>query len=222
MATIASIQVGQVNSYDYQASADGRGRTWQTAFYKSPVQGPLLFGELGVSGDEQADHVNHGGLDKAVLAYSADHYNYWRETLNLSEMGYGAFGENLSIFGSEESTVCIGDRWQAGQVLFEVSQPRQPCWKMGRRWQIVDLPKRVIQNGRSGWYFRVLKPGELTAGELIELISRPRPNWTIARASRLLYHEPDNVVGLQELANVPELSRSWREELLERLARRGG
>lgn len=221
MATIISIQVGQVKTYEYSAGADGRGRTWQTAFFKSSVLESRHFGELGVSGDEQADHENHGGLDKAVLAYSADHYDYWRETLGLVDIGYGAFGENLTIAGSEESTVCIGDRWHSGEVLFEVSQPRQPCWKLGRRWQVVDLPKRVIQNGRSGWYFRVLNPGDLTAGESIELVSRPRPNWSVARASRLLYHEPDNVAGLQELADVPELSRSWREELLERLARRG-
>lgn len=221
MSTILSIQTGRVQSYEYQTNADLRGRTWQTAFYKSPVAGPLHFGDLGVAGDEQADHENHGGLDKAVLAYSANHYDYWRETLSLPDMGYGAFGENLTIDGSEESTVCIGDRWQAGEVLLEVSQPRQPCWKLGRRWQIVDLPKQVIQNGRSGWYFRVLQEGELAAGEPIELVSRPRPNWTVARASRLLYHEPDNVAGLKQLADVPELSRSWREEILERLARRG-
>jgi MOSC domain-containing protein YiiM len=221
MATIVSIQTGRVQTYEYQANADFRGRTWQTAFFKAPVAGSLQFGDLGVAGDEQADRENHGGLDKAVLAYSANHYGYWRETLGLADMGYGAFGENLTIDGSEESTVCIGDRWQAGEVLFEVSQPRQPCWKLGRRWQIVDLPKQVIQNGRSGWYLRVLNPGALVAGTAIELVSRPRPNWTIARASRLLYHEPDNVAGLKQLADVPELSRAWREELLERIARRG-
>ena len=91
---------------------------------------------------------------------------------------------------------------------------------MGRRWKIPDLPKQVIQNGRSGWYLRVLNEGELTAGVEIELVSRPRPTWTAARASRLLYHENDDVGLLEELANVPELSRAWREELLERVARR--
>src|SRR5262249_11573004 len=100
------------------------------------------------------------------------------------------------------------------------SQPRQPCWKMGRRWQIVDLPKQVIQNGKSGWYLRVIERGELTSGLPIDLVSRPRPAWTVARASRLLYHESDNVDGLQELADLPELSRAWREELLEKIARR--
>jgi MOSC domain-containing protein YiiM len=173
-----------------------------------------------MEGDEQADRENHGGLDKAVLAYSADHYDYWRSHLGFPDMPYGGFGENLTIEGLEETRVCIGDRWQAAEVLFEVSQPRQPCWKMGRRWKIPDLPKQVIANGRSGWYLRVIDEGELEAGDVIELRSRPHPNWTVARASRLLYHEPDNVKGLEDLANLPELSRAWREELLERIARR--
>jgi MOSC domain-containing protein YiiM len=220
MPTIVSIQVGQPTTYTHEGTADGKSRSWTTAFFKTPIATSVRVGELGVEGDEQADRKNHGGLDKAVLAYSADHYAYWREHLSLAEMPFGGFGENLSIAGCEESTVCIGDKWRAGSVVFEVSQPRQPCWKMARRWQIVDLPKQVIQNGRSGWYLRVLEAGELTAGMAIELVSRPRPTWTVARASKLLYHEPENVAGMEDLANVPELSRAWREELLERVARR--
>lgn len=220
MPAIVSIQTGRATTYDHAGAADGKNRSWTTAFFKSLVEGSVRVGELGIAGDEQADRKNHGGLDKAVLAYSAEHYAHWREHLSLAEMPHGGFGENLTIAGSEESTVCIGDRWQAGDVVFEVSQPRQPCWKMARRWQIVDLPKQVIQNGRSGWYLRVLEGGELSAGTAMELLSRPRPTWTVARVSRLLYHEPDNVAGMEELANLPELSRAWREELLERIARR--
>ena len=221
MPTILSIHTGKSQTYDHPGPADGKNRTWTTAFFKTPVAGNVKVGELGLEGDEQADRKNHGGLDKAVLAYSADHYPYWREHLTISDMPFGGFGENLTIAGSQESTVCIGDRWQAGNVLFEVSQPRQPCWKMARRWQIVDLPKQVIHNGRSGWYARVLQGGEIAAAAPIELVSRPRPTWTIARAAKLLYHEPDNVADMEDLANVPELSRAWREELLEGIARRG-
>jgi MOSC domain-containing protein YiiM len=220
MPTIVSIQTGRATTYEHAGAADGKSRSWTTAFVKTPVAGRVRVGELGLEGDEQAERKNHGGLDKAVLAYSADHYAYWRDHLSLTEMPFGGFGENLSIAGCQECAVCIGDRWRAGEVLFEVSQPRQPCWKMARRWQIVDLPKQVIQNGRSGWYLRVLEPGELTAGMAIELVSRPRPTWTLARANRLLYHEQGNIAGMEELANLPELSRAWREELLERIARR--
>ena len=172
------------------------------------MTGNVRVGEMGLAGDEQADRQNHGGLDKAVLAYSAEHYAYWRPHLNLPDMPHGGFGENLTVASLDETAVCVGDRWRAAEVLFEFSQPRQPCWKMGRRWQILDLPKQVIQNGFSGWYPRVIEPGDLTPGLSIELVSRPRPTWTIARASRLLYHDHDNVAGLEELANVPELSHA--------------
>ncbi len=220
MPAIVSIQVGRPQTFDYERPADGKSRTWTSAFFKSPVSGNVQVGELGLAGDEQADRRNHGGLDKAVLAYSAEHYAYWRSHLGLPDMPFGGFGENLTIAELDENGVCIGDRWQAGEVLFEVSQPRQPCWKMGRRWQMPDLPKQVIQNGKSGWYLRVLAAGELAAGKSVELVSRPHPNWTVARASRLLYHEPDNIAGFEELANLVELSHAWREELLERIARR--
>jgi len=219
MPQIVSIQVGRTQTSAYEGAADGKSRSWTTAFFKSPVNGSVRASDMGLAGDEQADRQNHGGLDKAVLAYSAEHYAYWRPHLNFPDMPHGGFGENLTITSLDETAVCIGDRWGAGDVLFEVSQPRQPCWKMGRRWRVPDLPKQVIQNGFSGWYLRVIEPGDLTGGLSIELVSRPRPTWTIACASRLLYHESDNAAGLEELANVPELSHAWREELLERLAR---
>lgn len=219
MPTIVSIQVGQPTRYEYDGARDGKSQAWTTAFFKTPVTGPVHVGELGLTGDQQADRENHGGLDKAVLAYSADHYPGWRVHLNFPEMPYGGFGENLTVAGIDETGVCIGDRWKAGNVLLEVSQPRQPCWKMGRRWKMPTLPKQVIQNGKSGWYLRVLTEGDLAAGSTMELISRPHPTWTIARASRLLYREYDNIAGLRELSDLPELSRAWREELLERIAR---
>lgn len=219
---IVSVQIGQATCYEDAAPADGKSRAWTTAFFKTPVAGTVRVTNLGLAGDEQADRKNHGGIDKAVLAYAADHYDYWNDALGKVEMPYGGFGENLTIRGLDEASVCIGDRWRAGDVEFEVSQPRQPCWKMGRRWQRPDLPKLVIQNGKSGWYLRVIGEGELSAGAPLELVSRPWPLWTIARASRLLYHDHAHVAALQELANVPELSRAWREELFERIARQAG
>ena len=152
MATIVSIQVGRPQTYAYEGLADGKARHWTSAFFKSPVTGIARVSEMGLADDEQADRQNHGGLDKAVLAYSAEHYTYSRPHLGLPDMPYGGFGENLIVEGLDETAVCIGDRWRAGDVIFEVSQPRQPCWKMGRRWRIADLPKQVIQNGFSGWY----------------------------------------------------------------------
>src|SRR4051812_41728163 len=107
MPTIVSIQVGRVTRREYHAAADGKSRVWTSAFFKSPVQGCVRASDLGLAGDEQADRENHGGIDKAALAYSADHYAYWRSHLNLPDMPYGGFGENLTIERLDESHVCI-------------------------------------------------------------------------------------------------------------------
>jgi MOSC domain-containing protein YiiM len=222
MPSIVSIQVGQPQDYLHEGAADGQGRTWTSAFFKTPVVGAVHVGRLGIQGDSQADLVNHGGPDKAVLAYSADHYGYWRQHLGVNDLPLGGYGENLSIAGVEESTVCIGDQWQAGNVLFEVTQPRQPCWKMSRRWQIADLAAQVIRNGRSGWYLRVLAEGEIEAGMELTLVSRPHPSWTVARASRLMHHEKDDLAAAAKLAALPELSAAWKQALTARLTKHTG
>jgi MOSC domain-containing protein YiiM len=220
MPTIVSIQTGKAAAYLHPNQADGNGREWTTAFFKTPVDGSVRVALLGVEGDEQADRENHGGPDKALLAYSADHYAYWQAHLSLPDMPHGGFGENLTIAGLTEEAVCIGDTWQAGNVVLQVTQPRQPCWKMSRRWKVPDLARQVIANGKSGWYLRVLEPGELQAGEAFELVSRPHPTWPVARASRVMHHEKHNVALAAELAGLPELSAAWRESLIERIAKR--
>ncbi len=220
MAVIRSIQIGRVAEYIDNDPAEGEDRRWTTAFWKTPIAGPVAVGPLGVAGDEQADRENHGGPDKAVLAYSADHYASWRADLHLPDMPHGGFGENLTIAGLSEGSVSIGDTWRAGSVLFQVTQPRQPCWKMSRRWAIDDLARQVIANGKSGWYLRVLEAGELAAGMPIELVARPHPAWTVARASDLMHHRKSDLAQAAELATIPELSAAWRAALLARIARR--
>ncbi len=217
MPVIVSLQVARPASYFHEGHADGKASTWTTAFFKTPVVGPVRVSALGLAGDEQADKENHGGPDKAVLAYSADHYPYWREHLGLPDMPHGGFGENLTIWRLDETTVCIGDTWRAGEVVFQVTQPRQPCWKMSRRWQIADLAKQVIANGKSGWYLRVLAEGVLSPGTPIELIQRPHPAWTVARASELFHHGKDDLAAAAELAALPELSAAWKSSLARRI-----
>jgi MOSC domain-containing protein YiiM len=217
---VASIQAARIATHVHVGYADGNTSEWTTAFFKTPIDGSVQVGPLGLAGDEQADQVHHGGLDKAVLAYSADHYASWRQQLALPEMPHGGFGENLTIAGSDETTVCIGDSWRAGDVLFQVSQPRQPCWKMSRRWQVADLAKQVIANGKSGWYLRVVEPGALSAGTAIELVARPHPEWSVARASQVMYRGKDDPEAMRALASLPELSAAWKETLLQRVARR--
>ncbi|HZL91740.1 MAG TPA: MOSC domain-containing protein [Pirellulaceae bacterium] len=221
LAHLLSIQVAKPATYAREGAADPHDRPWRTGYFKKPVSGPVFASQTGLAGDGQADLENHGGIDKAVLAYSAEHYPIWREELKIAEMPYGGFGENLTIAGLDETGVCIGDVWQCGPVVFEVSQPRQPCWKTSRRWRIDDLSRRVIANGRSGWYLRVLTEGEIEAGLEITLVRRVHPQWTVARANEILHHRKDDLAAAEELANLPELALSWRELFLQRLKRAG-
>jgi len=220
VANILSIQVGQPAQHGRVDATDPHDKLWTSGFYKQPIAGPIRVGKTNLAGDGQADLEHHGGVDKAVLAYSADHYPYWNETLDRGELPFGAFGENLTIAGLTESTVCIGDIWQAGDVRFEVSQPRQPCWKLSRRWRVDDLASQVVKNGRSGWYLRVLAEGMLQAPAELELLTRPNPGWTVARASELMHHRKEDLSAAAQLAALPALSESWRATLEQRVARR--
>ena len=204
--SVVSIQVGLPQKLE---SPEGG---WETGFFKRPVDGPVLVTESGLAGDGQADLRFHGGIDKALLAYSIDHYPDWLEEFDFDMLEPGAFGENLSVVGLDEDSVCIGDEWKLGECVFQVSQPRQPCWKLSRRWNEPELPKRVIQSGRSGWYLRVLKPGSVSPGEMT-LVNRPHADWTITRANQILYEKNGDPAIKAELAALPELSAAWAADL---------
>ncbi len=216
---LRSIQVGLPASYGEDEAEDPMDSAWVTGFYKGPVEGPVLLGRTNLEGDGQADLENHGGPDKAVCVYSADHYPAWRAELTLPEMPFGAFGENFTVEGLAEADVCIGDVWKVGRATVQVSQPRQPCWKLARRWRLNDLAARVVRNGRTGWYFRVLEGGPVEAGRPLERLERPFPAWTVERANRVMHHDKKDVASMGELAGLPPLSGSWRETLENRLRR---
>jgi MOSC domain-containing protein YiiM len=192
-AVLMSVQVGMPRWHGTPGSADPFDKPWSSGFFKDPVAGPVRVGFTNLDGDGQADLVNHGGPEKAVLAHPADHYPAWRAELRLPDLPFGAFGENLTIAGTTEADVCIGDLWRIGTALLAVTQPRQPCWKMARRWRIKDLPARVIETGRSGWYYRVLEEGVVEAGAACERVERPNPEWSVLRAHRVMFfhkHDP--------------------------------
>ena len=214
MPHVVSIQVAVPTEFGADDASDPMDQRWLTSFYKQPVMGPVKVHADRIEGNEQADLRFHGGPDKAVLAYSADHYPAWRDQLALPEMGGGGFGENLTISGQTEENVCLGDRYAIHNVILEVSQPRQPCWKLARRWRVIDLPKRVIQTGRSGWYFRVIQPGEITAGQEITLLSRPHADWPLSRVNQVFYTRSRHPAERQALAAIPELAEAWRGDLL--------
>ncbi len=178
-AKLLSIQIGQPQTY-----TDDQG-TWETAFFKEMVHGSLILGSLGLEGDAVANTKNHGGPEQAVLLYSADHYALWQAELEM-DLPFGAFAENLTIRGMDEIKVLIGDIYQIGEVMLQVTKPRIPCWKIARRWSIPELTKRVTQTNRTGWYCRVLQKGKIEAELPVKLLERSDTKQTVAQAFQAL------------------------------------
>ena len=185
---------------------------------KQPREGRIRIAELGLSGDEQGDLRVHGGIDKAVHHYPFEHYALWREDLGTQPLldASGAFGENISTRGLTETTVCLGDRFELGDALLEVSQGRQPCWKLNDRFGVADMARRVQDTGRSGWYYRVLHAGHAQAGDALTLIERPHPDWPLARLAALLYQRILDPKHLEPALALP-LVPSWRKIIERRL-----
>ncbi len=209
---LLSIQVGLPREHGVEGAADPMDRLWTSGFFKDPISGKVWLGRTNLQGDGQADLINHGGPDKAVLAYAAAHYQGWRLELDRPDMPFGAFGENLTIFGQSEFDVCIGDTFAIGDARLQVSQPRQPCWKLARRWRVKDLPARVVATGRSGWYLRVLEEAHIEAGMDVVRLDRPYPELTIAYVAEIMYARSKRREEARALAACPLLADSWREE----------
>ncbi|MBA4495060.1 MOSC domain-containing protein [Paenactinomyces guangxiensis] len=215
-ASLLMIHVGLPKTIGVENTPDQMDRPWRSGIFKSPVEGPVWVGRTNVEGDGQADLKNHGGPDKAVLAYSADHYAVWKQELQLPDFHYGALGENFTIANQTEKDVCIGDTYRIGGAIVQISQPRQPCWKPARRWKIKDLTVRIQNTGRTGWYFRVLKEGCVERGQEVLLLDRSYPQWTVALCNEIMYHRKDDRKAAFELASCPLLSESWTEILSKR------
>jgi MOSC domain-containing protein YiiM len=214
---LLSLQIGTPKTYGDQDATDYYEKAWRTAIFREPVIGPLWLSQAGLAGDKVANRRFHGGADKAVNVYSSEHYAQWRAELNLPEMTGGGFGENFTTEGWFESEICIGDSFEIGSAIVQVSQPRQPCGTLARRWRVKDLPARVIHANKTGWYLRVLQEGEVHAGLAFTLLARPHPEWTIAAANEVMYVRKKDAEATRALAECPLLAEVWREELLERL-----
>jgi len=187
----------------------------RSAIQKRAADGSVRVGWLGLDGDEQADLSVHGGPDKAIHHYAFDHYARWAEKApahpKLSVPG--AFGENISTHGLTEETVCIGDRFRLGTALVEVSQPRQPCWKQAHVMEWTTLPKMMVREAKSGWYYRVIEEGAVAAGDAMTLEARPHLDWPVARVFGLVMHKTAvrDVEALRAIAALEVLEAGWRE-----------
>ncbi len=185
----------------------------RSAIAKNKIDEPLPLGLLGFSGDEHGDLIHHGGKEKAVHHYPSEHYTVWQQELpdvHADRWQSGAFGENLSTVGITEKDICIGDIFRLGTALVQVTQARQPCWKLNEKFAVTDMAVRVQNTGRTGWYYRVLKAGEVYPGASLSLTERFHPEWTLSRLLYFFYQETLNQDALSEIASLELLAQSWR------------
>lgn len=208
---LVSVNVGTPKVVSWQ------GRQVRTGIFKEPVEGRIKVRRLNLEGDAQADLRVHGGEDKAVYAYPAEHYRTWSEELGR-DLPFGQFGENLTVEGLLEDQVRIGDIYRIGTARLQVSQPRTPCHKLAARMDSQEFPRRFLESGRSGFYLRVLQEGELGKGDSIHRESREAESVTVLEASFLFRDEPADLSLLRRAAHQPSLSPSWRIQFLQRLS----
>lgn len=219
---LRSIQIGLPRAEQSDRADDRQPRPWTTGIFKCPIPGPIWLGLHNLTGDGQADLVHHGGIDKAVCAYPSEHWSYWRSILPPDLLDGGAFGENFTLQGLTEADVCIGDVFSVGTAVVQISQPRQPCWKLARRWQIEDLAVQIERTGFTGWYFRVIQEGTVEPGAPLQFMERPCPEWTITTANRIMHHDRENRTAAEQLSLCSLLSASWQHTLRQRCHNRAG
>ena len=215
---IVSVNVGLPRTVEWE------GALVSTGIFKQPMAGRVAVRRLNLDGDRQADLSVHGGPDKAVYAYPAEHYAYWREVLPGTDVPWAAFGENLTTMGLMEETVNIGDRFRAGSAELVATQPRTPCYKLGIRFGHMDMLRLFHRSGRSGIYFAVLQEGDVAAGDPLTLIQRAEGSLSVADINRL-YAQGDkgdsgmDVEMLRRATELDALPEGWRAYFRQRRMR---
>ena len=194
-----------------------RGRKAQTSIFKTPVSGRVHVRRDNVEGDQQSDLSVHGGPEKAVYAYPAEHYSFWRRELPDADLPWGAFGENFTTEGLLEDEVWIGDRYRVGTAELVVTQPRMPCYKLAIRFGHPDVVKRFLQSRRSGFYLAVEREGDVAAGDAIERLARDERRLSIADVVALYATDSANQPLLESASHHPSLPAAWRDYFRKRL-----
>jgi ferredoxin-NADP reductase/MOSC domain-containing protein YiiM len=218
MGRLLSVNVGLPRDVTWQ------GRTVHTAIWKAPVKGPRMVRRLNVDGDGQGDLAGHGGERRAVFVYQMDSYRYWQNQLGRNDYVYGQFGENFTVDGLSDAEVCIGDRYRIGGALFEVTQPRVTCYRVGIRLNEPEMAALLIKHGRPGFYFRVLDEGEVEAGDEITQVASGPERMSVFEINALLYMPGHPCNQLERALRIPALSAGWRSsfEALLTEERKGG
>jgi MOSC domain-containing protein YiiM len=211
VAKVISLNVGLPRTVKFH------GQAVTTGIFKEPVKGRIKLRRLNLDGDKQADLTVHGGSDKAVYAYPAEHYDYWKKRLPNMKLPWGMFGENFTTEGLLEDQVNIGDVFRVGSSKLVATQPRMPCYKLGVKFGSMDIIRQFMNSKLTGIYFRVLKEGEVGAGDTIELISRDENDVTVKDIVQLVTGKGD-ITTLRRAVRIKPLPEAWRQEFLEQLA----
>jgi ferredoxin-NADP reductase/MOSC domain-containing protein YiiM/ferredoxin len=207
MNTLVSVNVGLPREVAWQ------GRTVRTAIWKAPADGRVQVTRLNLAGDRQADLAGHGGEHRAVMVYQLDSYRYWEKYLGRSDFVYGNFGENFTVEGLADDEVCIGDQFRIGSAIFEVSQPRVTCYRVGIRMNHTDLPALLVAHHRPGFYLRVIQEGEIGAGDRIEKIADGPEQMAVAEIDALLYSSHHPAEALRRAMRIRALSPGWQSSI---------
>jgi ferredoxin-NADP reductase/MOSC domain-containing protein YiiM/ferredoxin len=213
--SVVSVNVGLPRDVEWQ------GKVVHTAVWKKSVPGRVMARRLNLDGDGQGDLAGHGGEHRAVMVYQLDSYRYWQEQLQRDDFEYGQFGENLTVDGLPDNEVCIGDRYQIGSALFEVTQPRVTCYRVGIRMANPQMASLLVSHKRPGFYFRVLQEGEISAGDEIVKVAEGPERVTVAEVDALLYLPGHPREQLQRALRIPALSAGWKGSLQALVAEEG-
>src|SRR6201989_1787237 len=201
---LLSVNVGLPKDVPWQ------GRAVHTGIYKDPMPGPRRVGKLNIDGDGQGDLAGHGGEQRAVFVYQIDSYRYWERELGRDDFVYGQFGETFTVEGLGDDEVCIGDRYRIGSAVFEVTQPRVTCYRVGLRMNDPRIPALLVSHHRPGFYFRVLEEGEVAAGDQILKLASGPEQMTVAEVDALLYLPGHPRQQLLRALRIPALSPGWQ------------
>lgn len=210
-ARLVSVNVGMPKDVGWH------GKTVHTGIWKTPVEGPVMVRRLNIDGDGQGDLAGHGGEQRAVMVYQTESYDYWRDYLGRDDLQPGQFGENFTVTGLDDRSVCIGDRYRIGDAEFEVTQPRVTCFRVGMRLGVPEMPNLLVSQHRPGFYFRVITEGLVRAGDDIVLTRPGRHQLSVADVDALLYLPDRNVDQLRKVVEVPALSPGWQQSFRDLL-----
>jgi MOSC domain-containing protein YiiM len=238
-ATVRALFAGPIRALRSARVPGGPITAWRSAILKTAIEAPILVGPLGLEGDAQKEKKHHGGPMKAVLIYGAAHYAMWDETLrphahahhealrgmsadvDASAYGFGAFGENLTVEGLTEQNVYLGDVWQVGACVLQISEPRGPCATLTRRWMRPALLADVTSTAAAGWYNAVREPGLVRAGDTMRLLERVQQDWSMARVFTVLEQRVSQRDDIRALHEAPFVHEPLRERLARRLSTPG-